>query len=443
MSILAFGLNYRTAPVELRERIAFTDDALGSVLDALLKQVPSVSEVAVVSTCNRTEFYCVTSADTDAALSDWLAVHYPIERAELEGASYCYWDQEAARHMIRVASGLDSQVLGEPQIMDQVKTAFGVARAAGTLGSELDLLSRIVLQTAKAVRSETQIGRNPVSVAYAAVSLAKKIFSDLNSKKALLLGAGETISLVADHLTGQRIGQIAIANRTLTNAQNVAERFNADAMQLIDVADRLAEFDVVIASTGSNLPVLGKGTVENAIKQRRRKPIFMVDIAVPRDIEEGVGDLPDVYLYSIDDLTQIVEANREQRASEAKLAERFVVHGANQFWLEKQRKRGQALLKAFRAQADGIREQELTKALRQLDQGKDATEVLAQLSNNLSNKLIHAPTVALREASAENQNDMLAVLKRIYALEDFEVNEPAITDSNEAAQSATSERSSS
>ena len=169
----------------------------------------------------------------------------------------------------------------------------------------------------------------------------------------------------------------------------------------------------------------------------------MVDIAVPRDIEEGVGDLPDVYLYSIDDLTQIVEANREQRASEAKLAERFVVHGANQFWLEKQRKRGQALLKAFRAQADGIREQELTKALRQLDQGKDATEVLAQLSNNLSNKLIHAPTVALREASAENQNDMLAVLKRIYALEDFEVNEPAITDSNEAAQSATSERSSS
>jgi glutamyl-tRNA reductase len=344
MSILAYGLNYRTASVELRERVAFPEDHVHDALRQVQKDVEGVREAAIISTCNRTELYCALHPEAEKDLADWVSSHRAVDSAELDNAVYKHWDQEAARHQIRVASGLDSQVLGEPQIMGQVKAAYEVARQCGTLGPELNLLSQISLRTAKQVRTETEIGRNPISVAYAAVSLAQQIFSDLGTKRALLLGAGETIGLVADHLAAQGIGKTAIANRTLVNAELLASKYDAEYMQLTDVAERLAEFDVVIASTGSSLPIIGKGAVEAAVKHRRRRPIFMVDIAVPRDIEPEVGDLPDVYLYSIDDLSQIVEGNIAQRREAAETAESFVLEGARHYLRESRVQKDQVSL---------------------------------------------------------------------------------------------------
>jgi len=413
MSILAYGLNYRTASVELRERVAFPEDA---VRDALLqvKRIAGVSEAAIISTCNRTELYCAIAPEAEQQLTDWLAQHRPVSADELHDAAYKHWDQDAARHQIRVASGLDSQVLGEPQIMGQVKAAYETARTAGTLGPELNLLSQITLRTAKEVRTQTEIGRNPISVAYAAVTLAQQLFSDLKSKRALLLGAGETISLVADHLHSQGIGKQAIANRTLANAEILAAKYDAEAMQLTDIADRLAEFDIVIASTGSSLPVVGKGAVEVAIKQRRRRPIFMVDIAVPRDIEPEVGSLPDVYLYSIDDLTQIIEANIAQRRSAAENAENYVHEGTRLYVRETRIQRDRELLRAFRDQAKDIQEAELERARKDLARGTDPDRVLERLSNSLTNKLIHTPTLAIREASADGRTDILDFMRNLY-----------------------------
>ena len=319
MSILAYGLNYRTASLDLRERIAFPEEKLAQALTSVTKDISGVSEVAIISTCNRTEFYCAADPNSGDDISQWLADTRLIGLNELENASYQYWDRDAAQHIIRVASGLDSQMLGEPQIMGQVKSAYDMARRCGTIGPELNLLSRITLQTAKQVRSETGIGKNPISIAYAAVSMAGKIFENLSSKKALLLGAGETIGLVADHLTAKNIGAMTIANRTLANAQILATKYNAQSIQLTEIAEVLHEYDIVIASTGSSLPVLGKGAVEAAIKRRKRRPMFMVDIAVPRDIEAEVAELPDAYLYTIDDLTEIVERNLAQQRSKRRI----------------------------------------------------------------------------------------------------------------------------
>ena len=414
MSILAYGLNYRTASVELRERVAFPEDYVTDALIQVKRDVAGVQEAAIISTCNRTELYCALHPEAEPDLAAWLTRYRPVSTSELQDASYTHWDQDAARHQIRVAAGLDSQVLGEPQIMGQVKAAYETARACGTMGPELGLLSQIILRTAKEVRTQTDIGRNPISVAYAAVSLAQQIFSDLSTKRALLLGAGETIGLVAEHLASQGIGHMAIANRTLVNAELLAAKYEADYMQLTDVAERLAEFDIVIGSTGSSLPVVGKGAAEAAIKQRRRRPIFMVDIAVPRDIEAGVGELPDVYLYTIDDLSAIIEGNIAQRRQAAASAETFVHEGAKLFLRESRVQKDQALLRAFRDQAKAIQAESLARAKKDLQRGTDPERVLERLSNDLTNKLIHAPTMAIRDASADGRADLLDYLRMLY-----------------------------
>ncbi|MEE4282905.1 MAG: glutamyl-tRNA reductase [Pseudomonadales bacterium] len=414
MSILAYGLNYRTASVELRERVAFPEDYVTDALVQVKRDVPGVQEAAIISTCNRTELYCALHPEAQPDLAAWLSRYRPVSTSELQDASYTHWDQDAARHQIRVAAGLDSQVLGEPQIMGQVKAAYETARACGTMGPELGLLSQIILRTAKEVRTQTDIGRNPISVAYAAVSLAQQIFSDLSSKRALLLGAGETIGLVAEHLASQGIGHMAIANRTLVNAELLAAKYEADYMQLTDVAERLAEFDIVIGSTGSSLPIVGKGAAEAAIKLRRRRPIFMVDIAVPRDIEAGVGELPDVYLYTIDDLSAIIEGNIAQRRQAAASAETFVHEGAKLFLRESRVQKDQALLRAFRDQAKAIQAESLSRAKKDLQRGTDPERVLERLSNDLTNKLIHAPTMAIRDASADGRADLLDYLRILY-----------------------------
>ncbi len=433
MSILAYGLNYRTASIELRERIAFPEDAVQDALHQVTRDVHGVAEAAIISTCNRTELYCALHPEAEPDLADWLSKHRPVHPDELAGAVYQHWDVDAAKHLMRVASGLDSQVLGEPQILGQVKSAYELARVSGTLGPELNLLSQISLRTAKHVRTQTDVGRNPISVAYAAVSLAQQIFADLHTKSALLLGAGETIGLVADHLQSQNLGHMAIANRTLANAERLAAKYGAHAMQLTDVAAHLAEFDIVITSTGSSLPVVGKGAVEAAIKQRRRKPIFMVDIAVPRDIEPEVADLPDVYLYSIDDLTEIVEGNLQQRREAALHAEQFVLEGSALYLRERRITQDKTLLRAFRTQAQQLQAAEYEKARKDLARGVDPEQVLSRFGNNLTNKLIHAPTIAMREASAEGHTDLLDTLRTLYRLEDIDL-EPGL-DNNAPAQS--------
>jgi len=425
MSILAYGLNYRTASMELRERVAFPEDQIRDALRQVHSEVEGVREAAIISTCNRTELYCAIHPEAESSLAAWLSQHRAVDSATLDNVVYKHWDQEAARHQIRVASGLDSQVLGEPQIMGQVKTAYEIARECGTLGPELNLLSQVSLRAAKEVRTQTEIGRNPISVAYAAVSLAQQIFSDLSTKKALLLGAGETISLVADHLSAQGIGSMAIANRTLVNAELLAAKFGAQSMQLTDVAERLAEFDVVIASTGSSLPIIGKGAVEAAIRQRRRRPVFMVDIAVPRDIEPEVGTLPDVYLYSIDDLSQIIETNVQQRRAAAETAETYVHEGARLFLRESRVQQDKALLRAFRDQAKAIQTGALERAKKDLAQGSDPERVLERLSNDLTNKLIHAPTMAIRNASGEGRTDLLEYLRELYDINEQQDSDPA------------------
>ena len=417
MAILAYGVNYRTAPIEVRERIAFTEESLPAALTHARDNIESLSEAAILSTCNRTELYLSLDPAHEPEVTRWLSTYREIAQSELESMAYSHWDQDAAFHLIRVAAGLDSQVLGEPQIMGQVKTAYDLARAAGTLGPELNLLSQVTLSTAKRVRTDTDIGRNPVSVAYAAVTMAKQIFSDLKTNKALLLGAGDTIQRVAEHLTANGIGGLAIANRTLANAESLAARFDALPMQLTDVAAQLHNYDIVIASTGSSLPVVGKGAVEAAIKQRRHKPIFIVDIAVPRDIEPEVAELPDVYLYTIDDLTEIIEENVKQRRCAAESAETLVADGARHYIRERRAHHGQALLRAFRDNADAIHQAELDKALRDLASGAAPEAVMANFGRTLTNKLIHSPTIAIRDASAEGHSDLLEYLKTLYRLD--------------------------
>ena len=424
MSIVAYGLNHRTASVELRERIAFPEENLSDMLSRLTHDLSNIREAAIVSTCNRTELYCSLSDDNTHDISQWLSAIRPVDITELEDSSYKHWDKDAAKHMIRVAAGLDSQMLGEPQIMGQVKMAYEVARKTGTIGPDLDLLSRMTLRTAKDIRTQTEIGRNPISVAYAAVSLATQIFTNLNTKRALLLGAGDTISLVAEHLAAKNIAGLAIANRTLANAQVLAAKFDAVAMQLSDVAGRLADYDVVISSTASSLPILGKGAVEAAIKKRKRKPMFMVDIAVPRDIESEVGSLPDVYLYTIDDLSNIVQANIEQRQKAAQGAEVIVDMGTERYERERRIHSDKALLTRLRDEAEATRVQELNKALNSLEQTGDAEAALTQLSRALTNKLIHPPTAAIRSASADGKTELVDQLRQVYQLDDAPANEP-------------------
>lgn len=417
MAILAYGVNYRTAPLDIRERIAFPEEGIAAALHAIRSTVPTLSEAAIVSTCNRTELYAALDPADEGLIPAWLSAYRAVESSELASMAYTYWDADAARHAIRVASGLDSQVLGEPQILGQVKTAYDIARSAGTLGPELSLLSQVTLSAAKRVRSDTDIGRNPVSVAYAAVVMAQQIFTDLGTKRALLLGAGDTIARVAEHLHHSGIGAMAVANRTLANAESLAARFNARAMQLTDVAGELHDYDIVIASTGSALPVVGKGAVEHAIRLRRRRPIFIVDIAVPRDVEPEVADLDDVYLYTIDDLTEIIEENVRQRRAAAESAETLVDDGASHYIRERRAHQSRALLRGFRDQAEAIKSTELDRALKDLNRGADPEAVMAALARSITNKLIHQPTVAIREASADGRNDLLEYLKTLYRLD--------------------------
>jgi glutamyl-tRNA reductase len=417
MALLALGINHKTAPVEVRERVAFAPELLSDAMLAA-RDFASLKEIAILSTCNRTELYCSSGIEGSRALLEWLGEYHNLDANELQKCSYALWDEDAARHMMRVASGLDSLVLGEPQILGQLKSAYSLSQEHGHVGAELGRLFQQTFSIAKQVRTDTAIGENPVSVAYAAVSLAQHIFANLSESKALLIGAGETIELVARHLSQAGVKELTVANRTLSRALSLAEEFDGQAILLGDIPAALAKADIVISSTASQLPILGKGAVEAALKKRKHRPIFMVDIAVPRDIETQVSELDDVYLYTVDDLKEVIEENQRSREHAARQAEEIVESGAHEFMRQLRSLDAVDLLTAFRSQAEAVRDQEMEKALKQLANGKPADDVIQMLARGLTNKLLHHPTIQMRKASAEGRTDLLDLVQELHQISD-------------------------
>jgi glutamyl-tRNA reductase len=415
MGILAFGINHTTASVDLRGSVAFAPETVIESLRHALEQLPG-GEIALLSTCNRTEIYFHGDASDEQILS-WLADCKGVALEQLQDCYYCHRDQQAVRHIMCVASGLDSLVLGEPQIFGQIKSAYAVGREAGTVATHLNQVFQSAFAAAKRVRSETAIGQNPVSVAYASVSLAEQIFADLKDVHALLIGAGETIELVARHLRDKKVGSITVANRTLSRAQELAADFSANAILLSDIHDHLPQADIVISSTASQLPVLGKGAVESALKKRRHKPMFMGDIAVPRDIEPEVETLDDVYLYTVDDLQEVIQGNLRARQTAADVAQVIIDQEADG-WSRQQRSLAVVdTIRAFRDSVDKIRVEEVAKALQSLERGQASESVIETLARNLTNKLMHKPTTILKQASEEGRDDTINATQDLFGLD--------------------------
>lgn len=417
MTLLALGLNHQTAPVALREQVAFADDALPDALRSL-HALHGVSEAALLSTCNRTELYLEIAPESEPAVIDWLASHHRLGRETLHtylgDYLYRHTDADAVRHLFRVATGLDSLVLGEPQILGQVKQAWQAARAAGALKTPLDRLFQQCFTVAKRVRTDTRIGAHPVSVAYASVRLAQQVFAELEQATVLLIGAGETIELAARHLMDANARRLLVANRTLEHAQQLAHRFGGVALPLSDLDRHLAEADIVISATASREPVLRRASVEAAIRARRRRPMFLLDLAVPRDIEPEVAQIKDIFLYTIDDLDQVISENRRSRRLAANEAETLITLQVEQFmawWHGNQR---QDTLRQLRTRGESARDALLAKAREQLAHGRDPAQVLDTFAHGLTNKLLHAPSAALRQAALSGDTALLDAAARLF-----------------------------
>ncbi len=412
MALFTLGINHRTAPLTLREQVAFHAEELRQALNDLTGS-GRVLEAAILSTCNRTELYC--QADDPQAAARWLAEYRRLSLDEIESCLYTHPDRDAVRHIFRVACGLDSMVLGEPQILGQMKEAVRIAREAGSLGTTLNKLFQQSFSVAKDVRSTTAIGANIVSMAAASVHLAERIFGNIAEQRVLFIGAGEMIGLCAAHFAAQKPQQIVIANRTVDRGRELAERYGATAIRLEDVAERLAEFDIVVSCTASQLPIIGLGLVERAIKARRHRPVFMVDLAVPRDVEVEVGELDDVFLYTVDDLAQIVESGLESRQSAVVDAEAIVDLRVEDFlqWLHT--RESVPLIRALRDKAERMRRHEVEHALKLLGKGEPPEAVLEQLSQRLTNKYLHAPTQALNQAE-NRREEMQNLVTRLFNL---------------------------
>ncbi|GAA6185128.1 MULTISPECIES: glutamyl-tRNA reductase [Alteromonadaceae] len=416
MTLIAVGINHKTAPVVLREKVAFPVESMVEAL-ASLREHLGAEESVILSTCNRTEIYISTEHSLGDKLIKWLANFHNLDTNELICHSYLLEEQEAIQHILRVASGLDSLVLGEPQILGQVKQAYTSAKNYGAVNSQLEKLFQHTFSVAKKVRTETDIGANAVSVAFAAVQLSKQIFSSLSKTKVLLIGAGETIELVAKHLTNNGVNKITVANRTLSRGKELAEQINANVITLAQIPNVLHEADIVISSTASTLPIIGKGMVESALKDRKHKPIFFVDLAVPRDIETEVADLDDAYLYSVDDLQHIVEQNLASRQQAADEAELIIREQAQVYFNWQNSLESIDSLKLFRQQNNDVKVKLQQRALSQLAEGKDPQEVVIELSNKLTNALLHAPTKALSRAASEQDQDTLSLLRQTLGLD--------------------------
>lgn len=415
MTLIAYGINHATAPIEVREKINFADDSVAGALNELQHQA-GVHEAAILSTCNRTEIYCSLERENYNKPVNWLHGFHGMQQGVLQPFLYTHPGENAVKHVLRVASGLDSMILGEPQVLGQLKDAYQKAIHAGSIGHQLNRLFQHSFHVAKQVRSNTAIGSHPVSVAFAAVRLAQQIFGDLKDQTVLLIGAGETIELAAKHLHENGLRRMIIANRTLERSQRLAAEYSAYAIQIGDIPKHLAEADIVISSTASRLPLLGKGAVESAIKARKHKPMFMVDIAVPRDIEVEAGEMEDVYLYSVDDLKNLVRENLHHRQRAVKQAERIIDSRAKEYmeWLNSLD--AVATIRALRGQAERIQEEVIQSGLVRLRNGAEPELILKETARMLTNKLIHTPSTQLKNASAQNRNDLLNAAEELYEL---------------------------
>ncbi|BBD79596.1 glutamyl-tRNA reductase [Aerosticca soli] len=413
MPLIALGLNHLTAPVSLREQVAFDAAATGQALRELRRE-EGVEEALILSTCNRTELYVNVAAGAEAVPQAWLGRHHRLAPGRLDEYLYRHDEHAAVRHLFRVATGLDSMVLGEPQILGQVKDAYHRARAAQTLGAPLDRLLQHTFAVAKRVRTDTRIGAHTVSVAFTAVRLAEQVFTDLKQACVLLIGAGDTIELAARHLAEKHVRRLIVANRTLENAQDLAGRHGGYAIALSDLPQHLAEADIVIASTASRTPVLTRTMVERAIAARRRRPMFMVDIAVPRDIDPAVGALDDVYLYGIDDLKQVIDDHLRSREAAAREAEAIIDLQVERYMAWRRALTVRNPVVDLRQHAERHRDEVLAKAQAMLAHGKPPAEALAFLANTLTNKLLHQPSARLREAALAGDLDLLHAAGRLY-----------------------------
>ena len=414
MSIVALGLNHTTAPLELRERASVDDRGISSALQSL-SSFPGVSEAAILSTCNRTDLYCGVGTGRDAP-TRWFDEFLGIDRGDLAGHLYVHREDAAVRHVMRVASGLDSMVLGEPQILGQLKQAYGLARREGSLGVVLDKLFQRSFSVAKRVRTDTDIGSSPVSVAYAAVTLAHRIFGDFGVRTALLVGAGETVELCARHLASGRIGRMVIANRTLEHARRIATALGAYAISLDEVPLHLGEADIVISSTGAREPIITLEQTRAAVRGRRRRPMFMADLAVPHDIDRGAGDLPDVYLYTVDDLADVIEEGRQRRVAAAGVAEGIIDQQVGEFMAWMRGRRVSSLIVRVRESAAAAKDDVLDKARRRLESGEPADEVIEYVARTLTNKLLHAPSTGIREAGARDRGDIVEAARLLFGV---------------------------
>lgn len=415
MHLLAFGINHHTAPVDIREKAAFDSDKLVYALREITGK-GGASEATIVSTCNRTELYCGLEPIHDERVIEWFCHYHRLNQFDIHPYLYRHPDQDAVRHVFRVAAGLDSMILGETQILGQMKEAFTTAHKAGVTGKILNHLFQQTFAVAKQVRTDTAIGASAVSVASAAVRLAKQIFNKLSEQTVLMIGAGDMIELCARHLKDQGVGHIIVANRTVERAQLVASPFGAEAISLVEMPARLADADIVISSTASQLPILGKGAVERALKVRKHRPIFMVDIAVPRDIESEVANLDDVYLYTIDDLKDVVQENMESRQKAALEAEKIIDTQVIDFMHWVKSLDAVPTIRALRESADALREAEVEQARRRLARGEDPGKVIEHLARALTNKFTHAPTDVLRKANVDGNSALLDAARRLFGL---------------------------
>ncbi len=411
MQLFAFGINHHTAPLSIREQVAFHAENLQQALIDLVGQ-PPVKEAAILSTCNRTEVYCNTAEPRQAI--EWMADFHQLKTHAIEPYLYTLPKQDAVKHAFRVACGLDSMVLGETQILGQMKQAVRTAEQAGTMGTLLHKLFQRTFSVAKEVRGTTAIGANSVSMAAAAVRLAQRIFPSIHEQKVLFIGAGEMIELCANHFAVQHPKHILVANRTLERAEILAQRFGGGAITLNELPEHLASYDIIVTSTASPLPILGKGMVERAIKARKHRPMFMVDLAVPRDIEEEVAQMDDVFLYSVDDLAQVVQEGMDSRQVAAAEGEAIVESRVRSFveWMET--REVVPTIRALRDHADRFRRQEMEHAQRLLAKGEDPQQVMEILARALTNKFLHIPSHALNHVSGEDRAQLEALLRRLY-----------------------------
>jgi len=417
MLLFAFGLNHNTAPIEIREQVNFSPKRLKQALHELIER-ELAQEVVILSTCNRTELYCGLEADTMPAIINWLSHYHNIASQLLQAHLYTHSQADAVGHLFRVACGLDSMILGEPQILGQIKSAYSIARKMGSSSQLLNKLFEHSFSVAKQVRTDTAIGSSPVSVAFAAVRLAQQIFGDLSGHTALLIGAGETVELAARHLYENQLGRMIVANRTIERARQLAKEFGGYAITLEEIPIHLAEVDVVISSTASTTPILSRADVTHAIKIRKHRPMFMVDIAVPRDIDPTVSELEDIYLYSVDDLNEVIQDNLRSREQAALKAEEIIESQITHFMGWWNSLDVVETICLMRDCAQTARHRIVMEAKRMIDNGKSPYDAIDYLAHTLTNNLMHSPCAQLRQAGYDGRDDLVSAAQRLFNLTD-------------------------